>query len=59
MGETMHVHCDKCYYDSGDFESTEEIEEQVHQDGGKMTWDAKGWIIKCPAGHSGNAIHLD
>lgn len=51
----MHVFCDKCHYDSGDFESSEEIAEQVIQDGGHMelahdseTGKPKGWNISCP-----------
>lgn len=50
----MHVYCAKCHYDSGDFESSEEIAAKVNEDGGQMemAYDEfgkpKGWNISCP-----------
>lgn len=51
----MHVYCDRCGYDSGDFESDEEIAAKVNEDGGHMemeydgeTGKPKGWAIYCP-----------
>lgn len=62
----MNVSCSACGYDSGDFDSAEEIAEKVNADGGHMdmahdgeTGKPKGWEISCPSGHSGSDIHLD
>lgn len=33
---SMFVSCDECKYDSGDFDSNEEIAAKVNADGGKM-----------------------
>jgi hypothetical protein len=62
----MFVKCDICKYDSGDFDSCEQIAMKVNADGGSMalvkepgTDKPRGWEIQCPNGHSGDAIHLD
>lgn len=55
----MFVSCDKCKYDSGDKDSTEEIAEKVNKDGGKMIRAEFGWDITCPNGHDGDEIHMD
>lgn len=61
----MCVICKECGYDSGDFESSETIAANVNGDGGHMVMaysedgKPKGWDISCPAGHTGDSIHLD
>lgn len=56
----MRVTCDICHYDSGDFDSAEEIAKRVNGDGGFMDQDTNNfWEIRCPEGHSGDCIHLD
>lgn len=56
----MCVKCDKCHYDSGDFETVHEIAEKVRNDGGQAEPGAQGgWYFECPKGHCGDSIHLD
>ncbi len=65
----MHVSCDKCHYDSGDFDSNEEIAAKVAEDGGKMAMARDvlgkpvGWTIVCPKcgddGKDNDNMHLD
>lgn len=55
----MFVYCDKCKYDSGDFDTTEELALKVLDDGGVMLATDQGWHIECPSGHNEDYIHLD
>ena len=56
----MCVTCYICRYDSGDFDSGEEVAKKVNGDGGFMDHDLDGfWIIRCPSMHQGDCIHMD
>lgn len=63
----MHVYCSTCKYDSGDYDTSEDIAAKVNGDGGHMemardseTGKPIGWEITCPNGHDGDReIHLD
>jgi hypothetical protein len=57
----MFVHCELCGYDSGDRDTDAELAEKVRSDGGKWesAQDRPGVEITCPAGHTGDSIHLD
>lgn len=66
----MHLTCARCGYDSGDFDTNEEIAAQVNADGGYMEMDydsedgkPTGWDIVCPKcdddGDSEEFMHLD
>jgi hypothetical protein len=55
----MHVYCRACGYDSGDFDTTEQIAVKVIADGGHMelthdpeTGKPAGWNVTCPKGHA-------
>ena len=60
----MCVTCEACHYDSGDYESPEEIAAHINADGGVMVLvrDANGeplgWKIICPK-CSSDKTHMD
>jgi hypothetical protein len=55
----MFVYCDKCGYDSGDFESNTDLAKKVLEDGGLMLMTQQGWHIECPNGHNGHFRNLN
>ena len=44
----MFAKCRECDYDSGDFDSMEEIKNKIIQDGGSFILGDKGYHGECP-----------
>lgn len=56
----MYMHCNKCGYDTGDFESSEELLAKVRSDGGRGEQKPTGMDVSCPkCGHDGDELHID
>lgn len=63
----MFAYCAKCNYDSGDFDTREEIYQQIRDHGGTAretgeTMEIHGHevekiVLRCPQGH--DTIHID
>lgn len=61
----MYVTCDACNYDSGDYDTPDEVAHRVNVDGGfmEMQYDETGlpdgWKIRCPKNCGEQYTHLD
>lgn len=63
----MFVSCDACRYDSGDFDTPDELARRVNIDGGFMEFQygpgpdyaPDGWKILCPQRCGEQYVHMD